>query len=71
MGKGWPEERFGGIVPQGLNDRSQAIYCLEQCRREETVTLGLSDGSQAIYCLEQVQSRIRPVGHGLIQTQVD
>jgi hypothetical protein len=43
MGKGWPEERFGGIVPQGLNDRSQAIYCLEQ-----------------------VQSRIRPVGHGLI-----
>jgi hypothetical protein len=28
----------------------------------------LSDRSQAIYCLEQVQSRIRPVGHGLILT---
>jgi hypothetical protein len=28
----------------------------------------LNDGSQAIYCLEHVQSRIRPVGHGLILT---
>src|SRR5260221_11691146 len=29
---------------------------------------GTNDSSQAIYCLEQVQSRIRPVGHGLILT---
>jgi hypothetical protein len=29
---------------------------------------GLNDRSQAIYCLEQVQSKIRPVGHGLILT---
>jgi hypothetical protein len=27
---------------------------------------GTNDRSQAIYCLERVQSRIRPVGHGLI-----
>jgi hypothetical protein len=27
---------------------------------------GPDDGSQAIYCLEQVQSRIRPVGYGMI-----
>jgi len=32
---------------------------------------GLNDGSQAIHCLEQVQSRIRPVGHGLILTHAD
>jgi len=35
----------GGAIPEGLNDRSQAIYCLEQG-----------------------QSRIRPVGHGLIRS---
>ena len=29
---------------------------------------GTNDRSQAIYCLEHVQSRIRPVGHGLIPT---
>src|SRR5258707_9618144 len=29
---------------------------------------GPNDRSQAIYCLEQVQSKIRPVGHGLILT---
>jgi hypothetical protein len=29
---------------------------------------GTNDGSQAIYCLERNQSRIRPVGHGLIPT---
>jgi hypothetical protein len=32
------------------------------------VPKGLDDRSQAIYCLESVQSRIRPVGHGLILT---
>jgi hypothetical protein len=40
-----PQGVVGDFVPEGLNDRSQAIYCLEQ-----------------------VQSRIRPVGHGLILT---
>jgi hypothetical protein len=35
MGKGWPEERFGGIVPQGLNDRSQAIYCLDSAAEKK------------------------------------
>jgi hypothetical protein len=29
---------------------------------------GTNDGSQAIHCLERDQSRIRPVGHGLIPT---
>ena len=29
---------------------------------------GPNEGSQAIYCLEQVQSRVRPVGHGLSLT---
>ena len=29
---------------------------------------GTNEGSQAIYCLEHVQSRIRPVGHGVIPT---
>jgi hypothetical protein len=29
---------------------------------------GTNDRSQAIYCLERVQSRIRPVGHGVIRT---
>jgi hypothetical protein len=29
---------------------------------------GLNDRSQAIHCLVSVQSRIRPVGHGLILT---
>src|SRR5260221_12629150 len=41
-------DRYRGfVVPKGLNDRSQAIYCLEH-----------------------VQLRIRPVGHGLIRTQL-
>ena len=31
---------------------------------------GLDDRSQPIHCLEHVQLRIRPVGHGLIPTQL-
>jgi hypothetical protein len=34
----------------------------------DLVPEGLTDRSQAIYCLEQVQSRIRPVGDGMILT---
>src|SRR5260370_38206793 len=40
----------------------------ESARSAFVPTEGLKDRSQAIYCLEQVQSRIRPVGHGLILT---
>jgi hypothetical protein len=40
-----PGKGLSGFDPEGLNDRSQAIYCLEA-----------------------VQSRIRPIGHGLILT---
>jgi hypothetical protein len=29
---------------------------------------GTNDRSQVIYCLGRVQSRIRPLGHGLILT---
>jgi hypothetical protein len=39
------------LVPKGLSD---------------FVPAGLDDRSQAIHCLGLVQSRIRPVGHGLI-----
>jgi hypothetical protein len=37
--------------------------------RKLTFVPGPNDRSQAIYCLEQVQSKIRPVGHGLILTR--
>jgi len=41
----------GRPVPEGLNEGSDSTELAEV---------------QAIYCLEQVQSRIRPLGHGLI-----
>jgi hypothetical protein len=44
--------------------------CSRKCGQVLTVCCpeGTNDGSQAIYCLERVQSRIRPVGHGMIPT---
>src|SRR5260370_38471591 len=46
-------QRLMDLVPEGIVD-----LCPE----------GTADRSQAIYCLEPVQSKIRPVGHGLILT---
>jgi hypothetical protein len=46
------------------------VMWLRKCGQILTVCCpeGTNDGSQAIYCLERDQSRIRPVGHGLILT---
>jgi hypothetical protein len=46
----------------------QQVMWSRKCEQVLTVCCpgGSNDRSQAIYCLERVQSRIRPVGHGLI-----
>jgi hypothetical protein len=48
--------------------RPAAAHARQHQDADVSVPEGPDDGSQAIYCLEQVQSRIRPVGHGLILT---
>ena len=45
-----------------------ARYGVPSDEKNRSCPVGTADRSQAIYCLEHVQSRIRPVGHGLILT---
>jgi hypothetical protein len=71
-------ETPGGYVGQDFGELSRAaVLDFEGWRDVEskmwtgpTVCCpgGTNDRSQAIYCLVCVQSRIRPVGHGLIPT---
>src|SRR5260370_38451932 len=49
---------------QGGIAAAQSSSCSQVCLSRRDY-----DRCQAIYCLEHVQSRIRPVGHGLILTR--